>query len=164
VWLVAWRPRFGLRQIGLAVGLVVLLFAPSIVYDATHHFAETRAWLQYAAVVRPGGTQQSGLGPGRGLGALATFGRRALGLHSQTWAVALLLLGTVAVLLYATGWAGHKRAVLARLLLLWTAVYLLALSFYHGAIHPHYVEPLYPLPFIALGLLCGLPFVGGEAA
>ncbi len=155
-WLVAWRPRFGLRQVGLAAGLVVLLFAPSIVNDATHHFAETRAWLQYATVVRPGGAQQSGIGPGRGLGALATFGRRALGIHSQAWAMALLLLGALAVLLYAFGWAGRERAVLARLLGLWAAVYVLALSAYHGAIHPHYVEPLYPLPFIALGLLCDL--------
>jgi hypothetical protein len=154
LWLALWRPRVSPREAALALGLTALLFAPAIVYDLTHHFAETRAWLAYATTVRPGPTHAGGVQ--RGLAALELFGWRAVGFRTRTWVDALLALATLAVLAAALGLAGRPRAMLARLLLLWAGVYLLAFSLYRGPLHPHYVEPLYPWPFLAIGLLLDL--------
>src|SRR5207248_2033315 len=35
IWLALWRPRVALRDVGLALGVVALLFAPVIVFDVT---------------------------------------------------------------------------------------------------------------------------------
>ena len=51
---------------------------------------------------------------------------------------------------------GRGRAVLARLLLVTGALYLLAFSLYRGTLHPHYAEPIYAVPFLSIGLLVDL--------
>lgn len=48
-----------------------------------------------------------------------------------------------------------EGAVLARLLLLYCAVYLLGFLFFGSALRPHYMMPLFPVPALALGLLAG---------
>ena len=160
IWLALWRPRVTPRGAALALGLAALLFAPVIIYDVTHHFAELRAWLDYRATlgvptsVGKGAVPPAGLQ--RGLTAMEVFGWRVVGFRTRAQVDALLSLATLAVLATAVGWVGRPRAVLARLLLLWAGIYLLALGFYHGTLHPHYVEPLYPLPFLAVGLLLDL--------
>src|SRR2546423_1966317 len=108
IWLALWRPRVRPRDAALALGLVALLFAPVIIYDVTHHFAELRAWLSYGTTVRPGGAHASGLQ--RGLTTMELVGWRAVGFRTRAWVDALLALATLAVLAGALGWPGRPRA------------------------------------------------------
>lgn len=166
LWLVAARTRFRPRVALAALATAALLYAPVIIYDLTHRFAELRAWLGYVTALRPAGGH--GLDLARGFDALEQFGQSVLGLPT-TWATALLAASALATLASALGMAGWRRAMLAHLLLLWGSVFLLAFSLYHGALHPHYFEPLYPLPFLALGLavdlvICATPRAALEGA
>lgn len=154
IWLLAVRPRVTPRLALLSSGIVVLLFAPVIAYDLTHHLAEARAWLAYATTVRPGAAAHNGLAGG--LHELAQLGWQAVGLRTRSRVELLLAVAALAVVACALGLAGRPRALLARLLVLWSLLYLLAFALYRGALHPHYVEPLYPLPFLAIGLLLDL--------
>ncbi len=153
LWLLAVRPRLGPRLLLASGAIVLLLFAPVILYDLTHGLAETRAWLGYGAAVRLGATRNGLHGA---LSELERFGWQAIGFRTRARVDQLLDVAALAVAACAAGLGGRSLAVLARLLLLWVAVYLLAFALYRGTLHPHYVEPLYPLPFLAVGLLVEL--------
>jgi len=152
--LVTRRLRVAKRTIAVSIGLALLLFAPIIGYDLTHAFAETRAWLAYGTTVQPGATQQRGLR--HGVAAFELFAWRLVGFRTRGPVDLLLGLATLAAAISATGVLGRGRAVLARLLLVTGALYLLAFSLYRGTLHPHYAEPIYAVPFLAIGLLVDL--------
>ena len=77
IWLLAVRPRLTLRQALLALGLVVLLFAPVIVYDLTHHLAETTrlARVRHGRAAGHSATEWAGARCGR-IGAIRVACRR----------------------------------------------------------------------------------------
>jgi len=152
--LVTRHVRVTRRTVLASVGLALLLFAPIIAYDLTHAFAETRAWLAYGTTVQPGATQQRGLR--HGVAAFELFAWRLVGFRTRGPVDLLLGLATLATAISATGVLGRGRAVLARLLLVTGALYLLAFSLYRGTLHPHYAEPIYAVPFLAIGLLVDL--------
>ena len=152
--LVARRLRVTWGTVAASIGLTALLFAPVIAYDLTHAFAETRAWLAYGTTVQPGATGQRGLG--HGIAAFELFAWRLVGFRTRGPVDLLLGLAVLATVASATGVFGRGRAVLARLLLVVGAVYLLAFSLYRGTLHPHYAEPIYAVPFLSIGLLVDL--------
>ena len=152
--LVTRRLRVAKRTVAVSIGLAALLFAPIIAYDLTHAFAETRAWLAYGTTVQPGATQQRGLR--HGVVAFELFAWRLVGFRTRGPVDLLLGLATLATAIAATGVLGRGRAVLARLLLVTGALYLLAFSLYRGTLHPHYAEPIYAVPFLAIGLFVDL--------
>lgn len=152
--LVTRRLRVAKRTVAVSIGLAALLFAPIIAYDLTHAFVETRAWLAYATTVQPGATGQRGLS--HGVAAFELFAWRLVGFRTRGPVDLLLGLAVLATAISATGLLGRERAVLARLLLVVGAVYLLAFSLYRGTLHPHYAEPIYAVPFLAIGLLVDL--------
>ncbi len=149
--LITRRLRVIKKTIAVSIGLAVLLFTPVIAYDLTHAFVETRAWVAYGTTVQPGATGQRGVG--HGVAAFALFAWRLVGFRTRGPVDLLLSLATLAT---ATGVLGRGRAVLARLLLVVGAVYLLAFSLYRGTLHPHYAEPIYAIPFLSIGLLVDL--------
>ncbi len=152
--LVTRHVRVTRRTILASVGLALLLFAPIIAYDLTHAFAETRAWLAYGTTVQPGATGQRGLR--HGVAAFELFAWRLVGFRTRGPVDLLLGLATLATAISATGALGRGRAVLARLLFVTGALYLLAFSLYRGTLHPHYAEPIYAVPFLSIGLLVDL--------
>ena len=152
--LITRRLRVIKKTIAVSIGLAVLLFTPVIAYDLTHAFVETRAWVAYGTTVQPGATGQRGVG--HGVAAFALFAWRLVGFRTRGPVDLLLSLATLATAITATGVLGRGRAVLARLLLVVGAVYLLAFSLYRGTLHPHYAEPIYAIPFLAIGLLVDL--------
>ena len=152
--LITRRLRVIKKTIAVSIGLAVLLFTPVIAYDLTHAFVETRAWVAYGTTVQPGATGQRGVG--HGVAAFALFAWRLVGFRTRGPVDLLLSLATLATAITATGVLGRGRAVLARLLLVVGAVYLLAFSLYRGTLHPHYAEPIYAIPFLSIGLLVDL--------
>ncbi len=150
----ALRPRVSWRTLAGAVGLALLLYAPAIVHDALHNFEEARAWLDYGATLWPGTPGAGGLP--RSLDNLDTMAWHALGLRDRLWANIVLAPAIAATCLGAAGVGGPLRATLCRIMLFCAAFYLLIFSLYHGELHPHYTEPIFPLPFLALGLLADL--------
>jgi len=148
------RLRLSGGIVAASIGLALILFAPVIAYDVTHAFAETRAWLTYGTTVRPGATGQRGVD--HGIAAFEFFAWRLIGFRTRGPVDALLGLAVLATAISATGLLGRGRAMLARLLLVTGAVYLLAFSLYRGTLHPHYAEPIYAVPFLAIGLLIDL--------
>jgi len=152
--LITRRLRVTKRTVAVSIGLALLLFAPIIAYDLTHAFAETRAWVAYGTTVQPGATGQRGLR--HGVAAFELFAWRLVGFRTRGPVDLLLGLATLATAISATGALGRGRAVLARLLFVTGALYLLAFSLYRGTLHPHYAEPIYAIPFLAIGLLVDL--------
>jgi len=144
----AWSRRYAL--LGLAA--MLLLFAPVIVHELTHHLVETRAWLAYGHH-RNGGYDRA-LGPT--LARVSVLSWRLLGIHQAVWAIGLGAALGVGVCIRAA-----EGAALARLLLLYSAVCLLGFLFFGSALRPHYMMPLFPVPALALGLLAGLWSAGG---
>jgi len=138
----AWSRRYAL--LGLAA--MLLLFAPVIVHELTHHLVETRAWLAYGHH-RNGGYDRA-LGPT--LARVSVLSWRLLGIHQAVWAIGLGAALGVGVCIRAA-----EGAALARLLLLYSAVCLLGFLFFGSALRPHYMMPLFPVPALALGLLAG---------
>jgi len=104
--------------------------------------------------VQPGATGQRGLR--HGVAAFELFAWRLVGFRTRGPVDLLLGLATLATAISATGVLGRSRAVLARLLLVTGVLYLLAFSLYRGTLHPHYAEPIYAIPFLAIGLLVDL--------
>ena len=152
--LITRRLRVIKKTIAVSIGLAVLLFTPVIAYDLTHAFVETRAWVAYGTTVQPGATGQRGVG--HGVAAFALFAWRLVGFRTRGPVDLLLVLAVLATAASATGLFGRERAMLARLLLVVGAVYLLAFSLYRGTLHPHYAEPIYAIPFLSIGLLVDL--------
>ncbi len=168
-----FRPQLGCRRYAL-LGLLALLalFAPSIIHDVTHGLVETRAWLAYSHHGN-GGTRAVGPTLARVLLLL----QRLVGVRQPGPAAVLgmvLLLGVSAkATLPSGGMRAHSTiagarvggAPLARLLLLYSGVYLAGYLFFGSQLRPHYAMPLFPVPALALGLLAGrlpaLHMVGG---
>jgi 4-amino-4-deoxy-L-arabinose transferase-like glycosyltransferase len=168
LYLLVFRPPlWSWRYALLGLAAMLLLFAPVIVHELTHGLVETRAWLAYG--------HHSNGGPGRVLGPtlarVVVLAWRLLGIHQGAWAIALGVALGAGVCARAVLGQGRELslvpgvplepasvpagAALARLLLLYCAVYLLGFLFFGSGLRPHYMMPLFPVPALALGLLAG---------
>lgn len=183
LYLALFRPALSWRYAALGALACALLFAPSIIHDATHGLVETRAWLDY----RQGGTPRD-RAIGHTLARLAVLLQRLLGIQQAPLAAALgavLALGTLARALRPAsmvadagrsgspvwtggaiadglqpasrprddGHAASSVADLCRLLALLCAVCACGYLFFGSQLRPHYLMPLFPVPALAIGAL-----------
>ncbi|MGH2411960.1 MAG: ArnT family glycosyltransferase, partial [Chloroflexota bacterium] len=195
LYLLVFRPPLrSWRYALLGLGAMLLLFTPVIAHELTHGLVETRAWLAYGHHSNGGSGRALGptlarvvvlawrlLGIHQGAWAIAV----GVALGAGVCARAVPTRYQAALFPWMSATDDHSRpvptmrpqsqarpeapapagAALARLLLLYCAVYLLGFLFFGSGLRPHYMMPLFPVPALALGLLAGHwpPWARGRA-
>jgi 4-amino-4-deoxy-L-arabinose transferase-like glycosyltransferase len=148
VW--ARPPLPSWMTLGIAALAFVLISSPLIVYDLTHHFSNTRAWLSVLVKGKSHAAPRQASSPKL----LFNLFNRAYGLP---WVPATAVL-TAAVLIAAVGASFMKRAEEetnweVRLPLLLLAIAAIGFEAYHKQVFEQYMVCLFVIPFIFLGAL-----------
>lgn len=154
-YVIAARPPLPSRlAVGGAIAVFLLISSPLIIYDLTHHFANTHAWLD--ALVRG----KSTAAPRHASSARLLFNlfHRAYGLPIV--AISIALAGVTVLSLIVSAFSSRSAdgdvnwEIILPLLLL--AIVAVGFQLYHKQVFEQYMVCLFVVPFIAVGALLNL--------